>query len=300
MKSFKNVIILFIFSLCIGCNSTNEGSIIEEQNGIYSLLYGKLSLSISPEKGARMISLKQGDKELLSSEAVNNEYYGATLWISPQSVYWPQYPNIDQQPYKTQINGNKLSLTSQTDSINGILITKEFSISDKDSAIVIKYIISNISDQPKKLSPWDVTRVHGGLSFFPVGEANEMNKSDVTGHYAKDGLVWYSFASPTNEKGQKLFSTAKGGWLAHYYQGLLFVKCFPDITPSETPPTQGEVEIYVSPKGEYLELENHGKYTELKPGENLVYKQKWFVKEAPDKEPNELLAIIENLNKNID
>ena len=41
-------------------------------------------------------------------------------------------------------------------------------------------------------------------------------------------------------------------------EGFLFVKCFPDIRPDEAPPGQGEVEIFVAPKGRYLELENHG------------------------------------------
>ena len=73
-----------------------------------------------------------------------------------------------------------------------------------------------------------------------------MNKSDVTGGYEDKGMVWVPCPDGTNERGQKLFSTAYGGWMAHYYRGLLFVKCFPDIRPDEAPPGQGEVEIFVS------------------------------------------------------
>ena len=95
------------------------------------------------------------------------------------------------------------------------------------------------------------------------------------------------FVGGANERGQKLFSTAYGGWMAHYYRGLLFVKCFPDIRPDEVPPGQGEVEIFVAPKGRYLELENHGKYVELQPGESLMYRQKWFLKDVSDKKQSD-------------
>ena len=67
----------------------------------------------------------------------------------------------------------------------------------------------------------------------------------------------------------------------------MFVKCFPDIRPDEVPPGQGEVEIFVAPKGRYLELENHGKYVELQPGESLMYRQKWFLKDVSDKKQSD-------------
>lgn len=107
-------------------------------------------------------------------------------------------------------------------------------------------------------------------------------------------MVWVPCPDGTNERGQKLFSTAYGGWMAHYYRGLLFVKCFPDIRPDEAPPGQGEVEIFVAPKGRYLELENHGKYVELQPGESLMYRQKWFLKDVSDKKQSDW---IDNLKR---
>jgi hypothetical protein len=133
-----------------------------------------------------------------------------------------------------------------------------------------------------------------------VGEDIEINKSDVEGAYEKNGIMWYPFTNGLNEKGQKLFPTAHGGWLAHYYNHLLFVKCFPDIIPDEMPLGQGEAEIYVAPKGIYLELENHGKYTELLPRQSIQYKQKWFLLETESKAEQELLHVIGQLDKKTD
>lgn len=295
MRSPKILLYLFISCLCFGCKSSlHRKSLINKQNDVYVLSFADLSFSVSAKKGGRIISFKCGDKELLTSDSVHSKYYGATFWLSPQSDYWPQYRCVDELPYKAEIDGQILRLVSSPDSISGISVTKEFSLSEKDSSILVDYSVRNVSRQPKRFAPWDVVRVHGGLSFFPLGEADQTNKSDVTGGYEDKGMMWVPCPDGTNERGQKLYSTAYGGWMAHYYKGLLFVKCFPDIRPDEVPPGQGEVEIFVAPKGRYLELENHGKYTELQPGESLIYRQKWLLKDVSDKKESDW---IDNLKK---
>lgn len=293
MKNLKITILLALLSVNLGCASVNPISV---KDNVYTFSFADVTFSTSAEVGGRIISFKSGGKEILTTDSINKTYYGASFWVSPQSDYWPQDANVDKLPYIPQIKGKTLKLTSQIDNAR-ICITKGFSVSEKDTAILINCSVRNISAQPLKLAPWDVARVYGGLSFFPVGEADEMNKSDVIGTYEENGIVWYPFPDERFEKGQKLFSTGKGGWMAHYYQGLLFVKCFPDIKPNEVPPIQGEVEIFVAPKGRYLELENHGKYVELKSQESLAYKQKWFLRTVGDKTKEELLSIIQQLEK---
>lgn len=301
MRDLRIIFVLFVPFLYAGCRTSMQGeSRIKKQDDVYILSSGNLSFSVSAVKGGRIISFKCGDKELLVSDSVHSKYYGATFWISPQSAYWPQYPCVDELPYRADIDNQILRLESSPDSISGISIAKEFSMLGRDSSVLISYSVKNVSDQPKRLAPWDVTRVYGGLSFFPTGEKDEMNKSDVPEAFEEGGITWFPFAENTHSKAQKLFSTTRDGWMAHYYKGLLFVKCFPDITPNEVPPGQGEVEIYVAPKGRYIELENHGRYTELQPGDSLVYKQKWFLKDIPDRKESDLLPIIEELDALID
>jgi len=300
MRYLKIMITLLVSCLCMEPRAKQSESSIDLQDNGNILSLGDLSFRVSSEKGGRIVSFKLGDKELLTTDSVDSRYYGASYWISPQSVYWPPYPNVDQWPYKLEIDGKKLRLLSQPDSIHGLFVTKEFSVSKKDTAILINYTVKNRSQLTKKLAPWDVVRVHGGLSFFPVGEISDINKSTIEDAYEEHGMIWFPFSENENEKGQKLFSTARGGWMAHYYKGLLFVKCFPDIDLDEIPPGQGEAEIYVAPKGRYLELESHGKYTELQSGRSLQYKQKWFLKDVGYKTKSELIAIIERLDKHID
>ena len=86
--------------------------------------------------------------------------------------------------------------------------------------------------------------------------------------------------------------------MAYLKDGLLFVKTFPDTNISELAPGQGEVEIFAQKDGLYIELENHGPYTTLKPGEHLTYREKWFLREV-DRclAPARLVEIVRELVK---
>ncbi|MCD7851372.1 MAG: DUF4380 domain-containing protein [Parabacteroides sp.] len=173
-----------------------------------------------------------------------------------------------------------LVLTSKPDPASGYLFQKKFSVSPADSSVDIEYSIYNISKEEKQVAAWDVCRTNGGISFFPVGEAATLPVSALKGTSLRDGILWYNFDKEALPEPQKLFSTAREGWLAHYTDGLLFIKKFPDTAVSELAPEQGEVEIFAQKDGLYIELENHGPYTALKPGEHLVYNEKWYLKEV--------------------
>ena len=74
---------------------------------------------------------------------------------------------------------------------------------------------------------------------------------------------------------------------------LLFVKNFPNTKVSELPPGQGEVEIFAQEGGLYIELENHGPYTNLKPGEYLTYMEKWYLRKVnPASIPSDLVGMV--------
>lgn len=250
-------------------------------NGIYMLTVGENTFSVSAQTGGRIISFTCKGKELLLPSSVHDVNYGATLWPSPQCSWgWPPYPVLDTKAYQVAIEGNILTLDSRSDPASGYRFRKEFSLCPADSSILIEYSIYNRSDQEKKVAAWDVCRTNGGFSFFPVGEKANLPVSTLRGVTQQDGILWYRFCKDSLPEAQKLFSTACEGWLAHLVDGLLFIKKFPDTELSELSPEQGEVEIFAQKNGLYIELENHGTYTTLKPGEHLTYKETWFLREA--------------------
>jgi hypothetical protein len=159
----------------------------------YVLQVHNISISIDAKRGARVTSFASDGEEQLTSNKVNQNYYGSTLWLSPQSVWGkPQPPALDIGMYKGAIKKDYLNLQSAVDTLNGLRFEKKFWGDVKDTAIHIRYTVHNVSNEVKNIAPWEVTRVPvGGLSFFPKGADTALTKSNLpvsdTG-----GIIWYN------------------------------------------------------------------------------------------------------------
>ena len=265
--------------MSVACSNRRSPVTVRLSDGIYVFGYGDNTFSVSADSGGRIVSYTCRGKELLTPSSVNSLNYGATLWSSPQSDWgWPPSPVLDLEPYEATLAGDTLLLTSRLDPKNGYLFRKKFYITPEDSSVNIVYSITNVSDRPKQVAAWDVSRTTPCLSFFPVDQSPaSLPSSNLKGVTVENGILWYAFHPDSVLQSQKLFSTAKEGWLAHVYNGLLFIKTFPDISVSALPPQEGEVEIYANEGGLYIELENQGAFTMLQPGETLVYPEKWYL-----------------------
>lgn len=272
-------LVFFLFSITILTSCSDAATqVVEEGNGIYTLRKKDLSLTVSAASGGKIISLRRGEREILLQEEVNPRYYGAVLWPSPQRYFWPPSPALDSESYNVEIYDGKIRLTSRKDSLTGFRFIKEFSVTGKNEAIEINYTIENITDTARRVAAWDVTRVQGGITFFPLKDMDLDKLSSNLDHtHVENGILWYKYAQDSIKRGQKLFATTNGGWLAHQYDDILLIKTFPMVEPGELPLLQGEVEIFLAPNSAYVELENHGKYTLLEKGESLIYRQKWFL-----------------------
>jgi len=189
---------------------------------------------------------------------------------------------LDSMDYLVEQKENVLKMTSKPDPKSGFQFVKTFTVASENS-IQIEYLIRNISENPKSVGAWDVTRVPcGGITFFPDGGQGNVPESSLKPDLEKDGISWVSIDKKPIADHQKLFSTAKEGWLAYAINGLLFIKQFPDTKPENYSPQQGEVEIYINKDKSYIELENQGAYQSLKPGESLTYKETWFLAPIPE------------------
>jgi hypothetical protein len=241
------------------------------------------TLSVGRE-GGRIVSLKSGNLELLTQKR-EHENYGSTLWTGPQSEWgWPPYQVLDENRYDAIFSSDSLFLISKKDSLSGFQISKSIRADKKKDCFVITYAIRNISTTTKKVDAWEVTRVPvGGTAFFPEGENADLPASNLEGISKENGFVWFSCDMKPMRKGQKLFATGKNGWLAYYYKDVLFIKRFPDVLPEQLSPQQGEVEIYANEERVYFELENHGPYTSLFPGQLLQYQVIWHIKKLSSK-----------------
>ena len=88
------------------------------------------------------------------------------------------------------------------------------------------------------------------------------------------GVAWYQ----TDEANENRKTNADGkGWLAYAAKGLLLIKKFEDLQPTQPAPDEAEIQVYVNRGKTYIELESQGAYTTLKPKEQLSWTVRWYL-----------------------
>ena len=257
---------------------------------------GNVTMTVSPQTGGKVLSLKYDGQEVISQSRFP-ESFGSTFWTSPQKEWnWPPVPEFDKQPYTVDESDGRLVLTSQVSEKLKYRIRKEFSADPADKAIVVTYSIINESGETRQVAPWEITRVpNAGLIFFDA-PVDDITPAGLMNFQSKHGVAWYQ-ADETSEN--RKINADGHGWLAYCNNGLLLVKRFDDLTPSQPAPGEAEVQVYVNRGKTYIELESQGAYTTLKPNEQISWTVRWYLLPAPsDAVPSEqLLKAVGNVVK---
>lgn len=248
----------------------------EGEESQYQLKTGDLTMTIDISKGGKILSLKHKDTEVISQSRFP-ESFGSTFWTSPQKEWnWPPVPEYDKMPYTVVERGEgKLAIKSQVSERLKYQIGKEFTIDDKNHAIVINYTIRNEASEARQVAPWEITRVtnDGGIIFFdaPIDGITPAGLMTFKEQY---GAVWYQ----TDAANENRKINADGhGWLAYCNNGLLLVKQFEDLDASAPAPGEAEIQVYVNRGKTYIELESQGAYTKLEPGQQLSWTVRWYL-----------------------
>jgi len=281
---FKYFILFALSVVAVLCKGSGAGHQHWEKNAdLYILSFSDLTFKVDVNTSARIVSFQKNQKEILAQPSVHSFNYGSTFWPAPQSNWgWPPYPFLDGEPYEGELFGDTLKTTSKKDPQSGLRFLKSFIPDVENGFVEIQYSIENISGDSINVDPWEVTRAESmGLSFFPEGESEPLEKSNLNNVVIEDGMVWYFCDTTLFTKSQKIFTSGKEGWLAHSGNGLLFVKVFPDIKPNTASSGQAEIEIFAHENKKYIELENHGEQEALNPGQSLKYTVRWYLMELP-------------------
>ena len=268
----KRLLTFLVMALAIG---TTAASAQTDHDGKYTLKNGKMTMVIDAAKGAKILSLKYGDQEVIS-QLRWPEAFGSTFWTSPQKEWnWPPVPEYDKKPYMVEEKDGMLRMTSEVSERLKCRIRKSFAVDEKKQAFVITYTIINEGDEARKVAPWEITRVQneGGLIFFEapvegITPAGLMNFKDAY------GAAWYQ-TDETN--GNRKVNADGKGWLAYFNKGLLLVKQFDDLDASQPAPDEAEIQVYVNRGKAHIELESQGAYTLLQPQEALNWSVRWYL-----------------------
>ena len=245
------------------------------QQSSKKLKAGDVTMTIYPTKGGKIMSLKYKGQEVISQQTAP-ESFGSTFWTSPQKEWnWPPVQEFDKMPYTVEESNGSLVLTSEVSEKLKYRVRKEFAIDGKDNAIVVTYSIINESDETRQVAPWEITRVanEGGVIFFDA-PLDGITPAGLMSFKAEHGAVWYQ----PDETGENRKINADGkGWLGYCNNGLLLLKKFDDLNPSQPAPGEAEIQVYVNRGRTYIELESQGAYTTLKPKEQLSWTVRWYL-----------------------
>lgn len=261
------------------------------EDSLFVLKNGGVTMTIDVSHGGKILSLKHTDQEILSQSRWP-ESFGSTFWTSPQKEWnWPPVPEFDKKPYRILLHEEgRLVIKSPKSERLGMSVSKDLTVDTSDGAIVATYSITNESDEPRRVAPWEISRVKNdnGLIFFEA-QGDSVWPSGLMSFDAQAGAVWYrTDEAPRNRK-----VNADGkGWLAFYADSLLLVKCFQDLQPQEPAPDEAEVQVYVNRGKTYIELESQGTYTLLEPGEELKWSVRWYLLPVNAIQPEELMKAV--------
>ncbi|MCQ2228838.1 MAG: DUF4380 domain-containing protein [Bacteroidales bacterium] len=292
MKRFVSLILsAFAGSSCFAQWQWKEPDLHEDQ--IYDLSVGKMSMRIAAERGGRIISLKYDGTEVLSQLKMPN-MYGSTFWTSPQSEWnWPPVREHDSALYDVVKTDDGFVMTSQLSQKLPLRIRKSFSKDENEGCIVVTYSIINESDATRRVAPWEITRVPSeGIVFFDA-DVESITPAGLMPFIKKNDLAWYEI---DHVEGQNRKINADGkGWLGYVNNGLLLVKRFPDLDPSQPAPGEAEIQVYVHQGKMYVEIESQGAYTELQPGQSLDWSVRWYLMPLEGEVNREVIGkILEN------
>lgn len=277
MKSYR----LFAAAIAVLASSpvlaqTVQGSVDEG----FTIKAGDVTMTVSAKEGGKIMSYKYGDKEILSQLRMQNQY-GSTFWTSPQKEWnWPPVTEFDRGAYTDETSpadaGKALVLTSQVARKLPFQIQKRYTPDTKGKFIKVAYTIVNKGDAERKVAPWEISRVvadEEGLIFFDA-PVESITPAGLIPFKGEAGASWYNFE--TGAQNRKINADGKG-WLAYAANGLLMIKQFDDLTPTQPAPEEAEIQVYVNQGKTYIELESQGEYKTLAPGESLTWTVNWYL-----------------------
>ena len=247
----------------------------KREKKIYSLSVGDLKMDIDANNGARVLSFKLDTTEIISQIEFPNQF-GSTFWTSPQAEWnWPPVREIDSNPYTVEEKDGAIVMTSEVSSKLPFRITKRFATDAQDQCFVITYSITNAGTEPRKVAPWEITRVLNSGSVFFDASVDQITPAGLMPFQQRNGYAWFDI-NTDNTQNRKINSDGKG-WLAYTDKGLLLIKRFDDITPEQPAPGEAEIQVYVHQGKVYVELESQGAYKELQPGETYDWTVRWYL-----------------------
>lgn len=230
-------------------------------------------------------------------------FNGHITWLGPQSDFWNQQDVFPQKrgdlwppdPYLIYgdyevLHQSELDtvLRGPSSPVSGLRLTKSFRIDG--ASVEIEVMAENTASRPRSWGLWSNTRIDPGIPILvPVNSPHDLRVEPKKGQ----DLLWSVTESyfhfdeaasfPAEPSAAKAFISASQAWIAAFYEDTAFLKSFDWTPPEAIHPEQALVEIYLLTPAQdepgLQELEFHGPYTTLQPGESMKQSERWTLQD---------------------
>ena len=269
---------------------------------------GDISLVAATSVGPRILGLVTGDGMNVFAELPDvtvecpgtgpcHLYGGHRLWAGPEDprvTYRPEDAAVDVEQ-----DEHGVRLIGPTDKVAGIARTMLISV-EEPGRIRITHRVVNTSDDQQTLAPWAITMLpSGGRAWLPLLDGPH----DEGGFQANRNLVLWPYTQLDDPRltlsaalieirsdrpefiidgPVKMGTAIRRGWIAHWRQGVLFVKYVQHDEKARYPDLLASSQVYWN--GQWGELETLGPLTTLGLGEVAVHVEEWEVHHVDEAE----------------
>jgi hypothetical protein len=237
------------------------------------------------------------------------QWNGRIVWGGPQSGFWSQQELSPERsgagwppdPFNetgrfaiVEQSPRRLRLRGEVSPVTGLRLEHEYEITGERS-LRLGVTATNGRETPVSWDLWPNTRVQpGGFPYVPVSpeepprmdgpEAGDTGM-DTYPHAVVDGWLemppGHHPKAPATRSWAKAYVRPPRGLIAFFHRGCVLLVRAPVVPVEELHPEQAFVEIY---RGSFagdepgiLELEMHGPYVTLGPGESTSFEQTFEV-----------------------
>ncbi len=258
-----------------------------------SLESDSLHLLVTQSVGPRILALAPRGGENLFAELPDlgierpgqqpfRFYGGHRLWHAPEEPVRTYYP--DDRPVEVDPLPDGLRV-SQIEPPNGIRKTMEIRLLEGRPQVVVTHILTNLGPWPIACAPWAITQCKvGGVAILPQSQAATgvlPNRSlaiwpytDLNSPCVRWGnryiLVEARMSSPF-----KIGFPNPRGWLAYWWNGMLFVKRAAYDPRASYYDFGSSSECYCNDR--FLELETLAPTSLLECGQSVSHEERWEV-----------------------
>jgi hypothetical protein len=238
-------------------------------------------------------------------------YGGHIVWLSPQSEWWSnQNFNLERKYNKScwppdpfLIYGNYvieerragyLRIRGPKSPVSGMQMTKEIFLDDK-GAVTLTVRAKNIRKNSVRCGIWSNTRISGDArTYVPIKYSQPLKIENLIWKSQYKALISYDvkdgFLFLLNEKPiptgkvsmqNKVFVDPVESIIASFFGKYLFLKRTKLIERDKIHKNHRRIEICNqvarNPALSFTELEFHGEYKEVKPGEDIIFTETWEI-----------------------